>query len=104
CAGPDALRGHQRDSAAGDRPRGAQGRRGVGSRAAPKTLPGNNDSMIIVMKEDVGGRSAEVDRIVEVAGRFPQIKTEVRVIEGATRSLTEIYLLGPTASVPKEAF
>ena len=52
--------------------------------------------MIIVMKADVLPESPEVQQVVRMAERYPNVKAEVRKIEGATRVLTEIYLLGPT--------
>jgi 3-deoxy-7-phosphoheptulonate synthase len=60
--------------------------------------------MIIVMRGDAGPGSAAVEEVVRTAARFPGVHTEVRSIEGATRSLTEVYLLGQTAVIPKEAF
>jgi 3-deoxy-7-phosphoheptulonate synthase len=60
--------------------------------------------MIIVMKADVLPGSPEVAAVVESAGRYPDVHTEVRAIQGATRVLTEIYLLGSTAAVPADPF
>jgi 3-deoxy-7-phosphoheptulonate synthase len=60
--------------------------------------------MIIVMRGDAGPDSAAVAEVVRTAARFPGVQTEVRSIEGATRSLTEVYLLGQTEVVPKEPF
>ncbi|MCC6998719.1 MAG: 3-deoxy-7-phosphoheptulonate synthase [Deltaproteobacteria bacterium] len=60
--------------------------------------------MIIVMKADVGEGSAEIPRIIERAHSFPGITTQVHRIQGQTRGLTEIYLLGATGVVPAEVF
>jgi 3-deoxy-7-phosphoheptulonate synthase len=60
--------------------------------------------MIIVMKADVLPETPEVRQIVEMAERFPGVHAEVRKIQGATRVLTEIYLLGHTAEIPQEPF
>jgi 3-deoxy-7-phosphoheptulonate synthase len=60
--------------------------------------------MIIVMKPDLRPGAPEVARVVRLAKSYPDIDTEVREIQGATRALTEIYLLGPTAAVPVEPF
>lgn len=60
--------------------------------------------MIIVMKSDIRPDSPEVQQVIKLAERYPGIHAEVRQIEGATRSLTEIYLLGPTTQVPQEPF
>lgn len=60
--------------------------------------------MIIVMRDDIPASAPEVSRVVQMAERFAGIKTEVRSITGATRSLTEVYLLGPTTTVPEKDF
>jgi 3-deoxy-7-phosphoheptulonate synthase len=60
--------------------------------------------MIIVMKADVLPESEEVRQVVEAAERYPNVHAEVRKIQGATRVLTEVYLLGSTTSVPTEPF
>ena len=60
--------------------------------------------MIIVMKPDVVPGSDEVSEVVRMAGRFPDVSTEVRNIQGATRVLTEVYLLGSTGTIPAEPF
>jgi 3-deoxy-7-phosphoheptulonate synthase len=60
--------------------------------------------MIIVMKADVATDSLEVAQVSRVAQQYPGIRTEVRGLQGASRALTEIYLLGPTATVPTEPF
>ncbi len=60
--------------------------------------------MIIVMKSDVVPESPEVEQVVRLVQRYPDVRAEVRKIQGATRVLTEIYLLGSTATVPVEPF
>jgi 3-deoxy-7-phosphoheptulonate synthase len=60
--------------------------------------------MIIVMKSDTAANGAEVATVVRIAEHHTGIKTEVRSINGASRSLTEVYLLGPTAQVSTETF
>ena len=60
--------------------------------------------MIVVMKADRGPDSEEVQNVVAAAQRVSKVKTEVREIKGATRSVTEIYVLGPTAQIPSEHF
>ncbi|MGD9765199.1 MAG: 3-deoxy-7-phosphoheptulonate synthase [Candidatus Binatia bacterium] len=60
--------------------------------------------MIIVMKSDVLPESPEVLEVVRMAERYPGVHAEVRKIQGATRVLTEIYLLGSTAQIPQEPF
>ena len=60
--------------------------------------------MIIVMKADLPADSSELNRIIETARAYPGITTEVHRVQGATRSLTEVYLLGPTGVVPSIKF
>jgi len=60
--------------------------------------------MIIVMKADTQPDSPELARVIAMAESYPGITTQVHRIQGATRSVTEIYLLGPTGVVPTEPF
>ncbi len=60
--------------------------------------------MIIVMKADVLPESDEVRQVIQMAERYPDVHAEVRQIQGSTRSLTEIYLLGSTTSIALEPF
>jgi 3-deoxy-7-phosphoheptulonate synthase len=60
--------------------------------------------MIIVMKADILPESPEVQQVIKMAERYPNVHAEVRKIQGATRVLTEIYLLGSTAQIPQEPF
>ena len=60
--------------------------------------------MIIVMKADILPDSQEVREIVQLAERYPDVTTEVRAIQGVTRALTEIYLLGSTGPLPEAPF
>ena len=56
------------------------------------------------MKADVPESSPELRRVVGLAESYPGITTQLHRIQGATRSLTEIYLLGPTGVVPQAPF
>ncbi|NNL65563.1 MAG: 3-deoxy-7-phosphoheptulonate synthase, partial [Myxococcales bacterium] len=60
--------------------------------------------MIIVMKADTQPDSAELAQVIRTAEEYPGITTQIHRIDGATRSVTEIYLLGPTGVVPTEPF
>ena len=60
--------------------------------------------MVIVLKADVPSDSPEVQQIVALAATYPGVTTRVHVVQGATRALTEIYLLGPTHAVPTTPF
>src|SRR5689334_12624396 len=60
--------------------------------------------MIIVLKADVSPDSTEVAKLIATAERHPGVSTRIHRIEGQSRSLTEIYLLGSTAQVPTAIF
>jgi len=60
--------------------------------------------VIIVLKADVSRDSPEVQRIIDLARSYPGVSTELHEIRGATRTLTEIYLLGSTGVIPTEPF
>jgi len=60
--------------------------------------------MIIVLKADTEADSPEVRRLIEQAESFPDVRTELHQIQGATRSVTEVYLLGHTGVIPTEPF
>ncbi|MBN2370467.1 MAG: 3-deoxy-7-phosphoheptulonate synthase [Vicinamibacteria bacterium] len=60
--------------------------------------------MIIVMKADLPEDSTDLRRVITLSESFPGINTRIHRIQGATRSLTEIYLLGPTHAVPSAPF
>jgi len=60
--------------------------------------------VIIVLKADVRTDSPEVRRLVEFAESYPGVHTEIHQIQGATRTLSELYLLGLTGVIPTEPF
>lgn len=60
--------------------------------------------MIIVMKADVAADSPDLQRVIALAESYPGITTQLHRIQGATRSVTEVYLLGPTGVVPSTPF
>ncbi len=60
--------------------------------------------MIIVLKADVSPESPEVAQLIALAERHPGVSTRIHRIQGQSRSLTEIYLLGKTAIVPTQIF
>src|SRR5262245_42254001 len=60
--------------------------------------------MIVVMKPEVPTDSVDLRKVIERARSDPGIQTEIHRIQGATRSLTEVYLLGPTGVVPTAPF
>ena len=60
--------------------------------------------MIIVMKADILPESPEVQQVIRAIKRYPDVSAQVHKVEGVTRSLTEIYLLGSTKTIPQEPF
>jgi len=60
--------------------------------------------VIIVMKAEFGPDAPETRQVIRMAERNPDIRTELHVIRGSTRTLTEVYLLGPTGGVSSEPF
>ena len=60
--------------------------------------------MIIVLKADVKTESPDVRSLVEFAESYPGVHTELHQIQGATRTLSELYLLGSTGVIPTEPF
>ncbi len=60
--------------------------------------------MIIVLKADIPADSPDLARLCALAESFPGVSTQVHRIQGAQRSVTEIYLLGPTGVVPARPF
>ena len=60
--------------------------------------------MIIYLKADVAPESEESQQVQRVAKQYADIRTEVRTMAGATRSLSEIHLLGKTTGIPESAF
>jgi 3-deoxy-7-phosphoheptulonate synthase len=60
--------------------------------------------VIIVMKADVPPESPELARVIALAESYPGITTQLHRIKGATRSVTEVYLLGATGVVPAAPF
>jgi 3-deoxy-7-phosphoheptulonate synthase len=60
--------------------------------------------VIIILKPDVLKDSEEVRQLLAVAARYPGVSAQVREITGATRTLTEVYLIGSTKVVPTEPF
>jgi 3-deoxy-7-phosphoheptulonate synthase len=60
--------------------------------------------MIIVMKADLPEDSPDLKRVITLAESYPEIRTQVHRIQGTTRSLTEVYLLGSTHALPSSPF
>ncbi len=60
--------------------------------------------MIIVLKADTAPASPDLLRIRALAESYPGISAVVHHYQGATRSLIEIHLLGPTGVIPTTPF
>jgi 3-deoxy-7-phosphoheptulonate synthase len=60
--------------------------------------------VIIVLKADVEAAAPEVQRLIQLAEGYPDVRTELHRIQGATRSVTEVYLLGHTGVIPTAPF
>lgn len=60
--------------------------------------------MIIIMTPGIQAASAEVEEVVRQARKHKDIRTDIHEVLGTTRSVTEIYLIGPTATVPSDDF
>ena len=57
--------------------------------------------MIVILKSDIGDNSPEYRQVLDYLAHKPNIKTRVHQEVGAKQTLTEIYLIGDTASLDK---
>jgi 3-deoxy-7-phosphoheptulonate synthase len=57
--------------------------------------------MIVILKSDVTGQSPEYRQVLDYLGHKPNIRTRVHQEIGTLQTLTEIYLIGDTASLDK---
>ncbi len=60
--------------------------------------------MIVILKPDIPKDAPEVQQVLDLASRYEGVTAKLHVVEGATRSLIEIYLIGSTVTVPVEPF
>ncbi len=60
--------------------------------------------MIIILKPDTPEDGPEVREVLRQVGRFPSLSARTCAIEGSSRAVVEIYLIGPTAQVPEQTF
>ena len=56
------------------------------------------------MRADVAPDSEAVGHVVRTAERFAGVRTQVSTVRGATRTVTEVYLLGSTGAVSQSVF
>jgi len=59
--------------------------------------------VIVIFRPDVEPDGAEVERLLKHLAQIPGLKPEVHSVRGAIRSLTEVYLIGRTDTVSREA-
>ncbi|MEF3169276.1 MAG: 3-deoxy-7-phosphoheptulonate synthase [Deltaproteobacteria bacterium] len=59
--------------------------------------------MIIIMKPEIDPNGPEIRQVLDFLRQFPEIKAQISGVRGAIRTVTEIYLIGPTHNVPQEA-
>ena len=60
--------------------------------------------MIIILKDGHTDDSPEVERIRQMASRFPGVRVASHTIQGESRSVTEVYLIGNTTVLPTKQF
>ncbi len=58
--------------------------------------------MILILKADVDKDSPELTRLHEFLENFPGLNIRMVELEGETRAVREIHLIGPTHNVPEE--
>lgn len=59
--------------------------------------------MLILMRPDIQQDGAEMRALLSHVTHYPGVSAQVHHVVGATRTLTEVYLIGHTLTVPKEA-
>ena len=60
--------------------------------------------MVVLLKPEVKVGSPAIQEILDLANRHPGVTAQVHVVEGSSRSLIEVYLIGSTQEVPTEPF
>jgi len=58
--------------------------------------------MILILSPDAQPHSAEYRQLLDHLGQLPRIKTRIHQEKGVQQTLTEIYLIGDTASLSLE--
>src|SRR2546429_4788530 len=58
--------------------------------------------MIVIFRPDVEPAGPEVERVLRQVSHYSGVHCEVHSIRGATRTLTEVYLIGRTDTVSRE--
>ncbi|MEO2169933.1 MAG: 3-deoxy-7-phosphoheptulonate synthase, partial [bacterium] len=60
--------------------------------------------MIVILKSETPAESPAIQKVLDVAATFQGVHAQKHLVEGASRSLIEVYLIGATGPVPTEAF
>ena len=55
--------------------------------------------MIIIMRPEIGPKGPEIQQILDHMKNYPGVTARVHAVTGTTRTLTEVYLIGPTETV-----
>lgn len=58
--------------------------------------------MIIILKSDTSVQGPEYEKINAYLKQFPDIKVKLVELQGETRTVREVHLIGPTHDVPEE--
>ncbi|MEW6729846.1 MAG: 3-deoxy-7-phosphoheptulonate synthase [Acidobacteriota bacterium] len=58
--------------------------------------------MIVIFNPDIDPQGSAVTQLLKQIEQYPGVSAQVHHVRGATRSLTEVYLIGKTASVSRE--
>ncbi|MDH5325189.1 MAG: 3-deoxy-7-phosphoheptulonate synthase [Gammaproteobacteria bacterium] len=58
--------------------------------------------MIVILKPNTKKSSEEYQNLLKILSEFPNIETRVHDVQGAQQTLTEIYLIGQTATIALE--
>ncbi|MDL1962138.1 MAG: 3-deoxy-7-phosphoheptulonate synthase, partial [Deltaproteobacteria bacterium] len=58
--------------------------------------------MIIILKSDTNVQGPEYEKINTYLKQFPDIKVKLVELQGETRTVREVHLIGPTHDIPEE--
>ncbi len=58
--------------------------------------------MILILQPNIDSSSQEFQRIREYLRQFPDVKVKVLELQGETRGVSEVHLIGPTHNIPIE--
>ncbi len=60
-------------------------------------------AMIIIMNSEIDPKGPDLQQVLQHLKQYPGVMAKVHTVKGATRTLTEVYLIGSTATLPREA-